>query len=33
MDIDVMHMGWIRFDPLYNCFFIGDDFENLHSLM
>ena len=33
MDIDVMHMGWIRFDPLYNCFFIGNDFENLHSLM
>ncbi len=33
MDIDVMNMGWIRFDPLYNCFFIGNDFENLHSLM
>lgn len=33
MDIDAMHMGWIRLDPLYDCFFIGNDFENLHYLM
>lgn len=33
MDIDAMHMGWIRLDSLYDCFFIGNDFENLHSLM
>lgn len=33
MDIDAMHMGWIRLDLLYDYFFIGNDFENLHSLM
>lgn len=33
MDIDARHMGWIRLDPLYDWIFIGNDFENLHSLM
>ena len=33
MDIDAMHMGWIRLDSLYDWIFIGNDFENLHSLM
>lgn len=33
MDIDAMHMGWIWLDLLYDYFFIGNDFENLHYLM